>query len=225
MRTVAAPATLPAVPSAESTAAESAAASRAPARTAKRAAIQAAVLRATEELLSEGATYADLNIERIATRAGLSRTAFYFYFRDKREVLLRLTEDVNELFYSEADIWFSGTGDPEDELRTVLTNVATLYATHGVLLRAIIEVAASDELVAAFWRSLMARFIEATEQRIEAERAAGRSPVTQVAETAFALCWMSERAFYQQTVQGAPQPTPELVDALLGIWMRSVYGA
>ena len=52
--------------------------------TPKRAAVQAAVLRATEELLRDGASYADLNIERIARRAGISRTAFYFYFRDKR---------------------------------------------------------------------------------------------------------------------------------------------
>ena len=58
----------------------------------KRAAIEAAVLRATEELLTEGATFAELNIEKIATRAGISRTAFYFYFRDKRELLVRLTD-------------------------------------------------------------------------------------------------------------------------------------
>jgi TetR/AcrR family transcriptional regulator, ethionamide resistance regulator len=206
---------LPAVPSAES---------RAPARTAKRAAIQATVLCATEELLAEGTTYADLNVERIARRAGLSRTAFYFYFRDKREVLLRLTEDVNELFYGEADIWFSGTGDPEAELRQALTNAATLYGQHGVVLRAIVEVSACDALVAAFWRSLMARFVDAARRRIEADQAAGHAPCAPAAETAFALCWMTERAMYQQTIQGAPRPTPELVDALVAIWKRAIYG-
>src|SRR5919197_6048759 len=95
--------------------------------TAKRAAVQAAVLGATEALLAEGASYADLNIERIATRAGISRTAFYFYFRDKRELLMRLTEDVNELLFAQADIWFSGTGDPATEMRQALTNIAALY--------------------------------------------------------------------------------------------------
>ena len=80
--------------------------------TAKRAAIQAAVLEATEALLAEGTPYADLNIERIAKRAGISRTSFYFYFRDKRELLTRLTADVAELLYQQAEIWFSGTGDP-----------------------------------------------------------------------------------------------------------------
>src|SRR5437870_620924 len=55
--------------------------------TPKRAAVQAEVLRATEELLAEGASWADLGVERIATTAGISRTAFYFYFADKRELL------------------------------------------------------------------------------------------------------------------------------------------
>ena len=81
--------------------------------TAKRAAIQAAVLAATEELLAEGVSFADLGIEKIATRAGISRTAFYFYFADKRELLMRLTEEVNALLFEQADAWFSSEEDPE----------------------------------------------------------------------------------------------------------------
>src|SRR3954447_7442312 len=80
--------------------------------TGKRQAIEAAVLRATEDLVAEGSSYADLNVERIATRAGISRTAFYFYFRDKRELLMRLTAEVNQQLYAEADTWFSGDAAP-----------------------------------------------------------------------------------------------------------------
>src|SRR5882762_7490630 len=118
---------------------------------AKRAQIEARVLEATEALLAEGAAYTDLSIERIATRAGISRTAFYFYFRDRRELLMRLTEDVSELLYQQADIWFSGAGDPEPEIREALTNIAAVYSAHGVLLRAIVEVSTYDEEVAQFW--------------------------------------------------------------------------
>jgi AcrR family transcriptional regulator len=193
--------------------------------TAKRAAVQGAVLRATEELLTEGASYADLNIERIAKRAGISRTAFYFYFRDKRELLMRLTEDVNELLFQQADIWFSGAGEPEPEMREALTNIAALYDEHGVLLRAIVEVSTYDEEVAAFWRGLLERFVDATRRRIELEQGAGRAAAEHAQATAFALCWMTERTMYQQLVQGDPIPTGELVDALVGIWLRSVYGA
>jgi AcrR family transcriptional regulator len=193
--------------------------------TAKRAAVQAAVLAATEALLGEGASYADLNIERIATRAGISRTAFYFYFRDKRELLMRLTEDVNELLYQQADIWFSGAGEPEPEMREALTNIAALYAEHGVLLRAIIEVSTYDDEVAQFWRGMLGRFVDASRRRIETEREAGRSVARHPNATAFALCWMTERTMYQHLVQGEPMAREEMVDALVGIWLRSVYGA
>jgi AcrR family transcriptional regulator len=193
--------------------------------TAKRAAVQAAVLAATEELLSEGASYADLNIERIATRAGISRTAFYFYFRDKRELLTRLTADVAELLYQQAEIWFSGEGDPEPEFREALTNIAALYAEHGVLLRAIVEVSTYDDDVAQAWHGLLGRFVDATRRRIEAEQAAGRAVAQHAHATAFALCWMTEHTMYQHSVEGQPFATADMVEALVGIWLRSVYGS
>jgi TetR/AcrR family transcriptional regulator, ethionamide resistance regulator len=193
--------------------------------TAKRAAVQGAVLAATEALLTEGASYADLNIERIATRAGISRTAFYFYFRDKRELLMRLTEDVNELLYQQADIWFSGAGAPEPEIREALTNIAALYAEHGVLLCAIVEVSTYDDEVAQFWRGMLGRFVDASRRRIEAEQEVGLSVARHAQATAFALCWMTERTMYQHLVQAGPMTSDEMVDALVGIWLHSVYGS
>ena len=180
----------------------------------KRAAIEAAVLRATEELLSEGASFAELGIERIATRAGISRTAFYFYVRDKRELLVRLTEEVSGQLYEAADTWWSG----ESDLRTALAAIAELYRRHGALLRAVVEVSTYDEEVAVFWRGLVGRFAEATRQRIEAE---GGEPALAGA-TAFALVWMVERSFYQQLVQGSPVDDEELIEALAAIYERTV---
>jgi AcrR family transcriptional regulator len=192
--------------------------------TAKRTQVQEAVLAATEGLLSEGASFADLGIERIATRAGISRTAFYFYFRDKRELLMRLTEDVTELLYAQADRWFSGQGDPAEEMRLAFENIIALYNAHGPLLRAIVEVSTYDEEVAVHWRALLGRFIDATRRRIEAEQAASKAPAMPPAATAFALVWMSERTFYQQLVQSEPFDERTIVDALVAIWMRTVYG-
>ena len=191
---------------------------------AKRAAIQAAVLEATEALLSEGATFADLGIERIATRAGISRTAFYFYFKDKRELLVRLTEEVNALLFEQADIWFSGDGDPAADLREALQNISALYDEHAVLLRAIVEVATYDDDVALLWRTTLGRFVDATERRIESERERGRAVCEHAPETAFALTWMTERALYQQLVQTDPLPQANVVAALADIWARAVYG-
>jgi AcrR family transcriptional regulator len=195
-----------------------------PTTTAKRAAVQAAVLAATEALLLERASFADLNVERIANQAGISRTAFYFYFRDKRELLMRLTADVTDRLLEQADAWFTGAGEPEAELRATLQGIGTLYAEHGVLLGAILEAATYDDEVARFWRGVVGRFADGTRRRIEAEQAAGRAEGTQAHATAFSLCWMTERALYEHLVQRDPMPLEELLAALEAIWLRAVYG-
>jgi AcrR family transcriptional regulator len=190
--------------------------------TAKRAQVQADVLAATETLLAEGSSYADLNVERIATAAGISRTAFYFYFRDKRDLLMRLAGDVTELLYAQADIWFSGEGDdPEDEIREALTRIAALYQEHGTLIRAIVEVSTYEEDIATFWRGLLNQFVDATARRIERE---GQPLPSTAQATAFALTWMVERTFYQQLVQEQPLPGDEVIDAIVGIYRNTVYG-
>ena len=192
--------------------------------TPRRAAVQADVLRATEELLAEGNAWADLGIERIATTAGISRTAFYFYFRDKRELLTRLAEDVVGDLYLEADRWFSGEGDPEQDVREAIGNIADLYEQHSALLRVIVEVSTYDDEVAEFWRSLIGRFVAAACARIETEQAAGNAPAFPAEPAAFALCWMGERVLYQLVVQETPFTREETVDALVRIWLRTIYG-
>ena len=190
--------------------------------TAKRAQVQADVLRATEALLASGSSYADLNVEKIAKAAGISRTAFYFYFADKRDLLMRLAGDVTELLYAQADIWFSGEGDPEQEIREALTRIAALYREHGVLIRAIVEVSTYEEDIATFWRGLLQRFVDATARRIEAEAHLDRDSAE---ATAFALTWMVERTFYQQLVQAEPVPDAQLIAAIVRIYRGTVYGA
>jgi TetR/AcrR family transcriptional regulator, ethionamide resistance regulator len=190
---------------------------------AKRAQIEARVLEATEALLAEGATYSELSIERIATRAGISRTAFYFYFHDRRELLMRLTEDVAELLYAEADTWWSGEGDGPTELAQALRQVIALYRDHDVLLRAVVEAAAVDEAVAGFWRALVGRFVEASRRRIVAELGAGRIDPLPADEVAFALSWMTERTCYQRLVQGGDLDDDAFTAGLVRVWTGALY--
>src|SRR3954470_7348163 len=108
------------------------------ARSTKRQAVEAAVLRATEELLEEGHSYADLNVERIARKAGIGRTAFYFYFRDKRELLMRVAESVTDLLYAAAEDWWAGEGEDREDLEQGLRRIAELFREHAAALRAVI---------------------------------------------------------------------------------------
>lgn len=198
--------------------------SREPTPTVKRAAVQAAVLAATEELLAEGSAFADLGIERIATRAGISRTAFYFYFKDKKELLARLTEDISAQLYEQADIWFSGGTDPRQEVHDALARIGGVYRDHGPLLRAIVEAATYEPEIAVFWRRLLSRFVDAAAERMTEEEGDAVAP-ERLRARAFSLVWMTERTFYEQLVQDVPFSVEDVVDALTDIWMRTVYRA
>jgi AcrR family transcriptional regulator len=189
----------------------------------RRAEVEAAILSAAEELLEEGAAFPQLKVEDIARRAGIGRTGFYFYFRDKRELLMRLAEDVAEAFWEQSDRWWHGEGDGAGELREIVGPVVRLWMRHAAVLSAVVQAAGYDETVREFWRSLAARFAEATRERIEHEQAAGRAESVPPPETAFALVWMTERACYQHVEQERGDPEP-LIEALTGIWLRSVYG-
>lgn len=187
-------------------------------QSARREAVEAAVLGATERLLEQGHAFGELGVERIAREAGISRPAFYFHFRDKRDLLTRLTAEVSTLLYAEAERWWTGDLGDDAVLRTALAQVAALYEEHAAVLRAVVGAAAVDEQVAAFWRELVGRFVAATRARLQE----GGAAPEQANATAFALTWMTERALYERLVDPAAVDATALVDALAAIWRGSV---
>lgn len=190
-------------------------------QTGRREANEAALLEAAAALLGEGASFAALRVEEIAKRAGLGRTNFYFYFPDKRALLTRLAEEAAGELYGQADGWWHGQGGP-DELGEIIAAVVGVWMRHGSVLNAVVQTAAVDSEVRAVWRGLAGRFVDATRERIEREQADGVAVGVPAAETAFALVWMIERTCYQH-VQDGGGDSAALVEALTGIWRRSVY--
>jgi TetR/AcrR family transcriptional regulator, ethionamide resistance regulator len=196
----------------------------------RRAAVEADLLRAAEDLLGEGRSYTELSVEQIAARAGISRSAFYFYFQDKRELLLRVVDNVAELFYAHADGWWSARTQADRDLhdptklKETLGAVLALWREHAPLLTAIVETGGYDEEVAEFWRGINHRFVERTREHIEAEQAAGRANDLPAGTTAFALVWMTERVWYQHVARSPEVSDDELIEALAGVIWNSVYG-
>ena len=175
------------------------------------------MLVATERLLSEGNAYADLSVDRIAKAAGISRTAFYFYFADKRELMTGLAAQMSQDLFEQAIDFFSGEAGSTEELQTILGGVYDLYRQHGALVRAVVEVSTYDEEIAVFWRGLLDGFVDAVEGRIVRQR--GKKPGGAPPRAlAFALVWMAERSLYQQLVQDEPIARDDLVSALVEIF-------
>ena len=186
------------------------------AQTENRQQVQAAIMEAVEGLFAEGNAYADISVDRIAKAAGISRTAFYFYFADKRELITAMAAQMSQQLFDQAVDFFSGEAGSTDELRDVLGAVYDLYRSHGALARAVVEVSTYDEEIAVFWRGLLTRFIDAVEARVVRERGARTGAPARA--VAFSLVWMTERTLYQQLVQGDPIPRDDAIAALVEIF-------
>jgi TetR/AcrR family transcriptional regulator, ethionamide resistance regulator len=168
-------------------------------------------------------SFTSLSVDELARAAGLTRTAFYFYFRDKRDLLMVITEEVVDALYEEADRWWHGEGSPEETIRAGLEGVVGTYERYKALLGVANEVSSYDDDVRLFWRSLMERFITATRDQIRSDQAAGRTAAAlDPATTAAQLVWMVERCCYVYLTRDE-LGADELADSLTRTWVQLLY--
>ncbi|MFC3572085.1 TetR/AcrR family transcriptional regulator [Streptomyces yaanensis] len=143
----------------------------------RRAALEKRILSVIGECLRSGVTYTELSVEQIAKAAGISRSTFYLYFRDKVDVLLRLSGSLKKESYEIAAAWRpTGPGGGVDGLARTYELILRHYREHSALMSAINEVAAYDPLVREAWNADQDRFVDNLVTVLEEEQRAGRTP-------------------------------------------------
>jgi AcrR family transcriptional regulator len=160
----------------------------------------------------------ELTIDEVMAGTGLSRPAFYVYFRDRHDLVLRLIAEIGSELFVMADRWLKG-GD----LRAGVEGVVAVYAKHGPVLRAISDAAVDDPDVEHAYHALVQRFIDATSDHIRSEQRNGRAKGMTARRTAAALVWMNER--YLSMCLGGQKPVRarEVAETLHHIWTRALY--
>jgi AcrR family transcriptional regulator len=185
-----------------------------------------ALLDAMEELLAE-VPLPSLSVDRIASKAGVGRTAFYFYFASKEAALRTLMERSLASIWQAGDEWFFGDERPRETLERTFDGLVRTWVEHSHLIGAVIDAASYDDELMAFWRGQMDEFIDAVAGRIgrDADRGVARE-VDDPRALAETLCWMNERYCYLQLGPGpAGRPPAEVRAMLLDTWWRAIYPA
>jgi TetR/AcrR family transcriptional regulator, ethionamide resistance regulator len=184
-----------------------------------------ALLDALERLLAQQPV-TRLSVDQIATEAGLSRTAFYFYFSSKEAAVMRLVERSVAAIWQVPDSWLLGDDpDPAGSLSRSIAAAVRVWEEHGAVLGAVVESASYDRELWEFWRRTLEGFIDAAAARIARDQKAGRTrPDLDPRATAEALCWMNERYLYAYLAGGAtPKPGPDVRRTLTEVWLRVLY--
>ena len=196
--------------------------SETPGRRRSRRQVEADVASALVRLLDEGKPFKNLTVDELARAAGLSRTAFYFYFPGKSQALMAAAAEVAEETAAEADRWWHGEGKPEELVRVALQGIVDVYVRHSSMLRTAVEVTTYDPEFAAFYNQLMERFVRATADQLRRDRDAGRLRDIDPDAVAETLVWMVERC-NNVLISGAGRSPEALVDAMTTVWVHALY--
>ena len=186
-----------------------------------------AILDTAERLLAER-PLSEIAIDELARGAGISRPSFYFYFESREAILRTLSERISEELYRSSQVWLRRVDEsPAEAIRRALeANVALWREQVGINVSRDADRERDAEL-RRFWDDVWRRFVDATAEQIERERAAGLAPPTPAARSlASALVTMNHQSFYQASLSRRPAKAyRELVDVLVTVWLRSIYGA
>lgn len=182
------------------------------------------ILDAAEAFLQDH-DFRDLTVEAVMSGTGMRRSAFYNYFADRNELVMRLLQSIGGEMMEAARPWLEDTGPAREALREGLDQVVDIYARHGRLLRAAHEASFHDHEVERFYRAfLIDSFIDAVAKRLRRERRAGRSAVTRPDDVAHALLAMNATVLVERLGR-TPADSPRAVARTLRfMWEQVIYG-
>jgi AcrR family transcriptional regulator len=187
-----------------------------------------AILDALDRWLQESSLDA-INIAAISKQAGVTRSAFYFYFENKGAAVAALTERIlDETFAVTAAFTgpaFTVASDPPRQ--RIYAMLEGLFATcegHRHLFRAMLEARGSNAAVRAIWDDARESFVESIAAMIRADRSASRAPEgVDAVVLASVLLEFNDRLLERLTLGGS-LTREQLMDGAAAIWLGTIYG-
>jgi AcrR family transcriptional regulator len=186
-----------------------------------------AIMQTAERLLQER-PIGEVSVDALARGAGISRSAFYFYFPSKDAVVLALVDRlVEEAELSKEQVIAQLASDPVAGWRASLELFYAIFGSHRALIRAAADLSAVNEDARALWSSIMEGWVADVTEMIEAERERGVAPAGLPArDLATALVQLNERALRAIFVEESPALAEErAIDTLSHIWLSTIYGS
>lgn len=184
-----------------------------------------ALLAALEEMLREGVEIDRVQVAELTRRAGVTRSAFYFYFESKAMALAALLDDSYAAASDAGRVLVDTDRVPEERVESALRALLASIEDHLQIYLAMLAARGSNPGLAEMWEADRRSFVPMVAQMITDEREAGRAPAgppsQQLAE---ALLELNDRALENHARAGG-HTTDEQVDALVAIWVRSIYGS
>lgn len=182
---------------------------------------RAALLESLGELLQES-DLDSINIADISRRAGVTRSAFYFYFESKHLAVAALMEQVYDGAMLATERFADPDLSPVERVRGMVTTLFDTVEEHTHLFRAMLDARGQSPAVREMWDSDRQSFVGLVADLVRTERAAGRAPDGPDPDALAAmLLELNDRALERLTLGTLDRPT--LTEAVVSIWVRSIF--
>lgn len=183
-----------------------------------------ALLVALDDLLREVDSVESINVADLSRRAGVTRSAFYFYFENKAAAVGALMEVIYDEA-AKAGAWLTDVArDPTERISQSISYLFAVTERHGHLYRAVLEARATNTAIRKMWEADRVSFEDYVAGMIEAERAVGRAPEgVDASMLASVLLDVNDRNMERRVVGSCPDHDLH-VAVVTSIWVRSIYG-
>jgi TetR/AcrR family transcriptional regulator, ethionamide resistance regulator len=182
-----------------------------------------AILDALDGWLREESLEA-INIAEISKQAGVTRSAFYFYFENKGAAVAALMERMVDEVFAVNDAFTSAADSPQGRIRAMLDGLFASWEGHRHMFKAMLDARGTSASVRDIWDDARESFVESVAEMIRTDRAAGRAPAGVDAEVlASILLELNDRLLERLTLGGA-LTREQLMDGAAAVWLRSIYG-
>jgi len=183
----------------------------------------ALLLEATERLLAKGRSFTQLSVETLCREAGIGRSTYYVYFRDKGHLLRKIIEPLrHELLEGSRTWWRVASHATEAQLREAMIETLHVYRRHRVVFVALAETASYDKDADEALTSLHLAYARRLLKAIEPGRKTGfvRDDIDEA--MALALVWTCERISYRMA-RGDEQRLRQAAGLIAKILWRTLY--
>lgn len=176
-----------------------------------------AILDALDEWL-RGSSLEAINVAEIAKQAGVSRSAFYFYFENKAAAVAALMERIIDEVEAVNTEFVTGEASPQDRVVTMLNGLFDTCDRYRHVFGAMLEARGSSAAVREIWDSARESFAPAVADLIAAQRSVPEPRVL-----AMVLLEFNDRII-ERFVLGGELSRAELTTGAAAVWLSTVYG-
>lgn len=169
--------------------------------------------------------FESLNIADVARRAGVTRSAFYFYFENKAAAVAALLQPMYDDVFAANDILMSTSEPPGWRIRSMLDALLRTGEKHRYLMAAMLEAKAASGAVRQIWDNARESFVPTIAGMIDEERAAGRAPDGPDATVLASLLVEFNDRLLERFTAGGPLLPEQLIEGAQAIWQRTIYGS